>query len=454
MACQSLVRHARQQHHAHIAQVLEERFPEEAETQPELLAYHYTEADRGVLAIPYWQRAGQRAVERSANVEAVSHFTKGLELLKTLPDTPERIQQELTLQLALGPPLRMVKGHTASELEGVYTRAHELSQQVGDDWQQCSALMGLGRFYVNQPRLQKAHELCEQCLTLAQRVQNPAFLLEAHRMFGVTLFFRGELVTARRHLEQGIALYDVQQGHSRAFSSGMDPGVVCLSVVAWALWMLGYPDRALVKVQEALTLAQKLSHAYSLGYALQYSALVYQSRRETQHVQEIIEVTIRLAREHGFVQWIAGGMCMRGWALAEQGFIEEGIEQIRQGMDIWRTIGTELAKTHMLLRLAEVYGRGGQAAEGLRVLDEALAVVHKNAESYFEAEIYRLKGELLLQQVAGREGEAEVCFHRALDIARRQQAMSLELRATMSLSRLWQQQGKRARSPSDAGGEL
>src|SRR5262249_1179533 len=186
VAYHSLVRRAQQQYHARIAQVLEAQFPEVAESQPELLAYHYTEAERGAQAIPYWHRAGQRAVERSANVEAISHFMQGLELLKTLPDTPERAQQELTLQLALGPPLRMVKGHATPEVEDVYIRVHELSEQVGDAWQQCSALMGLGRLYLNQARLQKAQEMCAQCLTLAQRVQAPAFLLEAHRMFGVT----------------------------------------------------------------------------------------------------------------------------------------------------------------------------------------------------------------------------------------------------------------------------
>ena len=245
------------------------------------------------------------------------------------------------------------------------------------------------------------------------------------------------------HLEQAIALYDAQQGRSRAFSGGMEHGVVCLSVLAWTLWQLGYPEQALAKNQEALILAKESSHAYSLGLALQYSALVHQSRREVRRAQELAEATMRLAHEHGFVQWIAGGMWIRGWALAEQGFIGEGIEQLRQGMDTWRTIGTDLAKTHLLCRLAEAYGRGGKAAEGLRLLGDALEAVHQNAEGYFEAEIYRLKGELLLQQVAGREGDAEVCFRKALNVARRQQAKSLELRAAISLGRLWQQQGKR-----------
>jgi predicted ATPase len=244
------------------------------------------------------------------------------------------------------------------------------------------------------------------------------------------------------YLEKGLTFYEAQQGRVRAFSGGIDPSVFCLSVLARTLWQLGYPEQALHRSREALVLAQESSQAYSLGLALQHSALLHQSRREIQRVQETVEETIQLAREHGFVQWIAGGMCMRGWALSQRGFIEEGIEQLRQGMDTWRTIGTDLAQTHILFRLAEAYGKGGHAAEGLRVLEEALAVVHKNVECYFEAEIYRLKGELLLQQVPGREGEPEACLHQALNVARRQQAKSLELRAAMSLSRLWQQQGK------------
>jgi class 3 adenylate cyclase/DNA-binding winged helix-turn-helix (wHTH) protein/predicted ATPase len=451
-AYQSLLKSQRQQYHQQTAPILEQNFPEIAETQPELLAHHYTEAGLVEQAIPYWQRAGQHAVERSANIEAVSHFTKGLELLRVLPETPERTRQELSLQLALGPTLRMIKGHTVPDVERVYTRAYELAQQVGDHRQQFSALVSLWRLYLNRAQLQNAHSLAEQCVTLAQNIQDPGFLQEAYWMLGETLFFHGEPVLARVHLEQGLAFYEAQRGRVRAFSGGMDPAVFCLSVLAWTLWQLGYPEQALHRSREALVLAQESPYAYSLGLALQHSALLHQSRRDAQRVQEVAEATVRLAREQGFVQWIAGGMCMRGWALAEQGFIEEGIEQLRQGMDTWRTIGTELAKTHTFFRLAEAYGRGGQAAAGLRVLDEALVVVQKNAEGYFEAEIYRLKGELLLQHVAGREEEAEACFHQALDVARRQQAKSLELRAAMSLSCLWQQQGKREEARQQLAG--
>jgi class 3 adenylate cyclase/DNA-binding winged helix-turn-helix (wHTH) protein/tetratricopeptide (TPR) repeat protein len=442
-AYQSLLKSKRQQYHQQTVRMLEQRFPEIADTQPELLAHHCTEAGLPGQALPYWQRAGQLAIERSANVEAISHFTKGLELLKALPETPRRSQQELALQLALGPPLRMIKGHATPEVEGVYARVHELSHQVGDNRQQFSALLSLARLYLNQARVQKAYEVAEQCFTLAQRVQNPDFLLEAHRMFGQTLFWRGNLVTACMHLEQGIALYDVQQGYLRAFGSTIDPGVVCLSVLSWTLWMLGYPDRALTKINEALTLAQGLSHAYSLAFALNYATTLHGWRQEVAFAKERAEAVILLSNEHGFIHSLSAGMIKRGWAMARQRAVAEGIRQLHEGLAAGRDT---LSLSRHLAMLAEAYRLGGQVDEGLHTLDEALARLENTGERHFEAELYRLKGGCLLAQTARprQERAAEECFRQALDIARRQQAKSLELRAAMSLGRLRQQQGRHA----------
>ncbi|TMA50719.1 MAG: adenylate cyclase, partial [Deltaproteobacteria bacterium] len=257
VAYQSLLKSKRQQYHQQIAQVLEERFPEIRETQPELLAYHYTEAGFIVQAIPYWQRAGQRATQRSAYVEAIAHLTKGLELLKTLPDTPERAQQELDLQLALGPALIATKGYAAPEVERVYARARELCQQVGETSQLFSVLWGLWDCHSVRAEHKAAHELGGQLLTLAQSGQDPAFLVEAYRALGVTLFWLGKLVPAREHIEQSILLYDSRQHRSYVSLYGQDPGVICLCRVALVLCYLGYPDQALKRSQEALTLAQE-----------------------------------------------------------------------------------------------------------------------------------------------------------------------------------------------------
>jgi DNA-binding winged helix-turn-helix (wHTH) protein/class 3 adenylate cyclase/predicted ATPase len=444
VAYQSLLQRTRQQYHARIAQVLAERFPEVAETQPELLAQHYTVAGLNPSALPYWQRAGQRAVERSASVEAISHFTKGLDLLKTLPATPERAQQELTLQLAMGAPLLMLKGHTAPEVEHAYSRAYALAQQLGETPQRFAVLVGLWRFYLSQARLNTAHELAEECFALAQHLHEPASLQEALTYLGSTSFFMGDPVAAHAHLERGIALYDPQHSRELAFSRGTDPGVVCLARVAWALWWLGYPDQALARSHKAIALAQQLAHPNSRVFALHYNARLHMWRREVALVKAQAEAAIALMQEYGLVNFLGGAMVMLGWVLGEQGAVEEGIAQIRRALDIHGVHGIKLGLYENLAILARAYGRAGQAQEGLHVLAEAMAAAHNNGESYCEAELYRLKGELLLQSgIAGAE-EAEACFRQALDIARHQQVKSLELRAAMSVAHLVQRQGRRA----------
>ncbi len=460
-AYQSLLKSTRQQYHTQIAQVLEKRFPEAIETQPELLAHHYTEAGLVAQAIPYWQQAGQRAAQRSANMEAISHLTEGLELLKTLPGTSERAQQELTLQITLGNTLMVAKGYAAPEVEKAYVRARELSQQAGETPQLFLVLFGLRSHYFVRAELQTAREVGEQLLTLAQRVQDSALRMEAYRLQGTTVTHLGEFTLARAYLEKGIALYDPRQHRDHAFLYAQDPGVAGLSYAALALWYLGYPDQARKRINEALTLARELSHPFSLAYALWFAAWLHQHSREGRAAQERAETTITLSAEQRFPQWLALGAILQGWALAEQGQTEEGIAQIQQGLAAFRGTGAELARPYHLALLAEVYGKVGQAEEGLSVLTKALAQMRRTGERAHEAELYRLNGELTLQQfkvqssrfkVANSqplipnpqtEVEAETCFLKAIEIARRQSAKSWELRAAMSLSRLWQQQGKK-----------
>jgi predicted ATPase len=442
-AYQSLLKSTRQQYHQRVAQMLANRFPDTAETQPELLAHHYTEAGFAAQAIPFWLRAGQRAVQRSANVEAISHITKGLELLKSLPETPERNQQELTLQIALGMPLIATKGYAAPEVGQVYTRAQELCRQVGDTAALFPVLRGLWVFHVQQGKLQRAHELGGQLLRLAQDQQDPAPLLEAHRALGSTSYFLGDFAQGRAYQEQGIALYDLPRHRSLALLYGQDPGVVCKAFAAVTLWSLGYSDEALKRSHEALILARDLSHPFSLGYALFFAARLYQHRQEGRLAQEQADALITLSREQGFAQMLAMGTILQGWAVAEQGRRAEGIAQMRQGPTAYRGTAAEVSRPFFLSLLAETYGEEGEAEAGLSMLTEALVTVHNLGQHFYEAELYRLKGELLRQK-AEMESEAEVCFRQALAIARRQQAKSLELRAAMSLARLWQHQGKRA----------
>jgi predicted ATPase len=446
-----LLKSTRQHYHQRIAQVLEEQFSETAEAQPELLAHHYTEAGLTAQAIPYWQRAGQRAVERSANVEALSHLSRGLELLATLPDTPACAQQELDMLTILGPALIDTKGQAAPEVLQAYARARQLCQQVGETPQLFQVLRGLWLFYMLRLELRTAQELAEQLLTLAQHVGDPALLLEAHFALGGSLNYRGEFATARTHYERGIALYDAQQHRGHAFRYGQDPGVFCRGYTAVTLWWLGYPDQALQRSHEALTLAQELAHPFSLAYALVFAVWLHQLRRDEPLTHERAEAIIALAANQGFAILVAWGTILQGWALAArtpepgagQGQREEGIGQIQQGLAAFRATGAEANRPYFLALLAVASAQAGQREAGLTWLAEALAVVDDTGERRWEAELHRLKGELLLARATGLETEVETCFRQALDIARRQQAKSLELRAAMSLARLWQQQGKR-----------
>ena len=445
-AYQSLLRSTRQQYHQRIGQVLEEHFPETAEAQPELLAQHYTEAGLTEQAVHYWLRAGQQASKRSANLEAISHLTKGLEVLKTLPETPERIQQELKFHIALGAPLMATKGYAAAEVEQCYARAWELSQQVGESPELFPVLWGLWVFYETRAEYKTGRELGEQCLALARSIQDPALLLEAHSALGITLLWLGELALAQEHVEQGITLYNPQQHRFLATLYGFDPGVFCLSLAADVLWLLGYPNQALQRSHEALALTQELSHPLSLALALNFAAILHQFRQEGQAAQKRAEAAITLSIEQGFPYWLAEGTIRRGWALSAQKQVEEGITQIRQGLASYQATGAEVLRSYYLALLTEACEKGGQSEEGLSVLAEALALVHKTGERFYEAELYRLKGELLLVRPTHQTAEVEACFQQALAIARRQEAKSLELRAAMSLVRLWQSQGKRAKA--------
>jgi predicted ATPase len=431
-AYQSLLRSTRQQYHQRITQVLEAQFPATAEAAPELLAQHYTEAGLREQAIPYWQRAGQRSIERSANLEAISHFTRGLEVLHTLPDTTERAQQELLMQTVLASTYIAVKGMGAREVEQAYTRAQALCQQVGELPQLIPVLQGLRRLYTARAEYQRVREIGEQLLDLAERLHDPVALVEGHLAMGILLRDVGALPEARTHLEQGIAFYNPQQHRSLTFRHGRDPGIIIRYVVAFVLWLLGYPSQALQRSQEAITLAQELAQAYGLTQALY--------RREGPAAQVRAEATIALATEHGFAQSLACGTIVCGWARVEQGQREPGITQMRQGLTALQATGTE-AYLYLAL-LADAQGKGGQAEEGLTLLTEALTALGKAGAHGYEAELYRLKGELLLRLAVPDAPQAEACFQQALAIARRQQAKSWELRAAMSLSRLWQQQGK------------
>jgi class 3 adenylate cyclase/predicted ATPase len=444
-AYQSLLKSTRQRYHQHIAQVLEEQFSEICETQPELVAHHYTEAGLSAQAIPYWLRAGQRAIQRSANVEAIAHLRQGIALLTTLPDTPARVQAELTFQTTLGPALMTTRGYGAPEVAATYHRARELCQQAEETPELFPVLWGMLLLYLGRAEHETARELGEQCLSLARRLDDPALLLEAHLGLGACGFHLGQPSQAHAHVKQSIRLYDPHQHHALAFRYGnFDPGACSLAYAAWTLWLLGYPDQALERSKQALTLAQNLEHPYTLARGLYWTTLLHQLRREWQVVSEHAAMAVTVATEHQVALVLAVGPIMRGWALAMQGQGAEGLTQLYQGLDAYRATGAEFYRPHFLSMLAEVHRSLGQPEAGLTALREALTLVETTGERYYEAELHRLQGELLLQHAAPEASHVEACFQQSLAIARRQEAKSLELRAALSLSRLWQQQGKQA----------
>jgi class 3 adenylate cyclase/tetratricopeptide (TPR) repeat protein len=355
-AYESLLKTTRQQYHQRIAQVLEAQFPETAETQPELLAHHYTEAGLTEQAVHYWHHAGQRASERSAHLEAIVHLRQGLKLLEALPETPQRLQREVNMLIALGASLRATKGPAAPEVEQAYLRAQHLCQSLDAPHQLFPVLRGLWNYYLVRAELQTAHALGEQLLALAQQVRDSSTLCAAHRAVGTTLFYLGATADAHTHFAQGIALYDSQQHRASAFLYGEDTGVVCHNFAAWALWHLGYPDQALAQSQQAVKLAQQSAHPFSLGFALNFAAVLHSFRREGRATQEHAEATISVATEQGFPHWRARGFLLRGLALAHQGQAKEGIEQLHQGLRADRATGAEIFRPYYLALLAEAHG--------------------------------------------------------------------------------------------------
>ena len=410
------------------------------------LAMHFERGRDYHRAVAYLQRAADTAVRRYANAEAAHHLSKGLALLKALPATAERTLQELTLQCALGASLMAVKGFSAPEVERAYARAHELCQQVGDTPQLCLALWGLLQFYIVRAEIQTALRLGERLIGLAQSIHDLDLLMAAHNGLGTALPYRGELRAARAHLGQSIALYDPQKHHTRAFFYGTNLKADSLAHLAYVLWLLGYPEQALQRGREALTLAQAQEplHSFTLAHVSNLIAVVHHLRREERLARERAEAARRLSIEHGFAGELGKGTILRGWALVVQGN-GEGLIQMRQGLAAYQATGAELWRPYYLALLAEAYGKGGQLAQGLCLLTEALALIDSSGENWWEAELHRLRGKLLLgQEGASRNvAEAEQCFQQALAVAQQQQAKSLALRAAMSLSRLWQAHGKR-----------
>jgi predicted ATPase len=441
-AYQSLLKSRRREVHEQIARVLEERFSEVAEKQPERIAHHYTEANLNQKAIGYWQRAGQRAVERSANLEAIHHLDKGLELLRTLPETPERNQQELSLRMPRTSALIASQGYGANELERNLIRAREVCQELGESPLLGPILWALAVLHMVRGRDWEAvSELNGELFELAERASDATLQLAAHTLAGNLSFNRGEHLRAREHLTQALHLYDPEQHRSLGLIYGQHPALNAYAWAAWNLQCLGYPDQAWKTAQKALAEAKAASYPLGLATVLSLAAAVRILRREPKACRELTERSLALSTEQEFPYFLAAARMSRAWAIAQEGQAAAAISEIQEGLSVWRTLGVGMYVQTFLGRLAEVYLKEGMAEPGLAAIDQARSAVRHVPGFLYEPELHRLKGELLLLDEED-PAEPESCFQRALEVAREQGAKLYELRAAMSLARLWQSQGK------------
>jgi predicted ATPase len=430
---------------------LEKRFPETVAAQPELLAYHYGEAGIAASAIEYWRRAGERETQRSANLEAIHHFQRALEITLEMPDDIERARHELALQIGLGVPQTLVKGYSAPEVGVTYARARELCERLGETPQMFPVLHGLWRFYLVRGDLRTAQQMAHSLSELAEATRDPDLQVPAGWAEGGTALWLGEFTAARTCSERAISLYDFDRHSPSTLTYGSDSGTTVLCYLAMALWFLGYPDQAVARIDEAVALARRCAHPFSLAWAMGMTAVIHQFRRDPRPAAEWAERTVALSTEQGFPTWIGAGLMVRAWALAAGEDAVGALPLLEQSTSTFASAGQELVATWVLALASEIHTAAAHAAQVLPLLTGALAIGEKNSERFYEAELHRLQGEALLvdrqppaPDCAGPVADAEGCFRRTIEIARSQQAKSFELRAATSLAQLLRRQGRAA----------
>jgi predicted ATPase/DNA-binding winged helix-turn-helix (wHTH) protein len=458
--------------HCKIGERLELAYNGRAQEIAVELAVHFEQGHAYQRAVQYRELAGRNALQKTALQEAITHFTDGLELLQHLPDSPHRQQQAFALNVALGPPLMLAKGYRTPEALAAYATARELLRDGENTFQAFQVMGGYWLMAIARPQLPTVRELAEHLLRMSQSVQNRLLTTCAHLALGMTGFYQGELILAQNQWKEALTIYDPHDHNALHSLFGQDPGVLCLCYLARDLWLLGYPDAALQKGVEAIELAQHVGDWYCLACATMDLAWIHKMRGDLQRTEEQAARCIQVCQQYGFPLWRAQGVALSGWAMAERGQYQNGITQIQEGLEAWKLLA-DVEVPGLLTLLAEACARTEDVDGGLGAIAEGQKVMEKTGERFYEAEVYRLKGELMLQQFqvsrfnkpkdkrekqfpaqgsrsqnlhsqsATVDLQAEACFRKAIDIARCQNAKSWELRATMSLVRLWQQQDKK-----------
>jgi DNA-binding SARP family transcriptional activator len=428
--------------HRRIAQALESVFAANLDAVSPQIAAHYAQAGIEEKAILYYRRGAEAAQRLYAYREAVEYLTKGIALLESLPESPERRQCEMEMQLTLGSSWMFVEGRwTAPEVISAYRRAQILSKAEPTTPQHFLALWGLHQSYIQMADLDRTQGLAERLLTVGLSIQEPVYVAIAHFLVGQNLFLRGEFALAQKHLERSCNSSVPLERDFQVLNVRHAPAVIGRAFGAETLWYLGYPDRALQLSSEALALARDMRHPLELTFMLFQQAVLHQLRCEPQPARELATEAIYLGSEHDIPAYRTLSTIILGWTLVEEGKIEEGISHMNQGLTMFQKLGMELRKPYALRLLAQANSEAGELQRGLEIVGEAMSVSERTGQNYHLAELYRLRGELLAKRGALQK-EIELCFHRALAIARRQQAKSLELRAAMNTARLGHNQGK------------
>ncbi|SLN69294.1 adenylate/guanylate cyclase domain-containing protein [Oceanibacterium hippocampi] len=445
----SLLRRTREQCHLQVAQLMEASFPEIVEMSPQLVAHHYLEAGKGENAVDYFQRASARAIRMSAHSEAIAHLSKGLELVETLPEGSARDRLELSMQMSMGQVLIAAEGYAAVRAETAYLRALALCREMADVEKEFSIVQGLSVIYFVRADLKRSRELAEYLVKLAGSRKVPGPDLAADRSLGYALTFLGELEAGHACLDRASSSYD--SAIHRAFAAGLggaDMGVGSYCFNAWCLFALGFPDRARESTTRGLKLAQELNHPLSEAFVHCASAVICLMRGEHEMARRHATSGVDMATEKGFPQYIHFNRIPLHRVLLdlEEGEAVENITRIRVTIDACRAVGSNLVNPLWLSMLAPAYGQDGQTADGLAIVADALGEITRTSERIWEAELLRIKGQLLLNGGNANVSESETCFRKAIAVAQAQNARGWELRAATNLARLWLDQGK----PDDA----
>jgi class 3 adenylate cyclase len=434
-AYQSLLKRTQQTLHARVARVLEERFPERAATEPEVVARHYEAAGLAEPASAHYLRAGAQAAERSAHGEAIVHLRKGLALLETLPESAERSARDIQLQLTLAPSLAAVRGYSHPETEAAYERARAVSDATSDRARLGSALVGLSMLYSTRGEIDRGMELAERLLEIARATGDEALLLAAQVRLAFPQYFQGKFVLSLEGFDRAVELYDPSRHYALASQYMGDQGVIAHGYAAWSLWFLGYPDRALCRAREAVELGRKVAHPFSLILAICWEAALHSLRRDPDPQRVLAAEAIALSEAQSFPLWLGLGKAFHGAALAAAAATDSAVTEVAEGVALAAGTGNQAGAPFLIGLLAEAHRAAGHYAEALSVAQMGLAVSEQTGQRFWDAELHRLMGDVLLQSQADCQDEIERFYDRALEIARAQNAKSLELRALMSLTR-------------------